>query len=298
MVLQFNLFEMKIKISILIVFAMLSSISLSLKAQLNPFQAQYYTNRYLGNAAMAGIDKGLTLGAIYRSQFNNFPGAPISQNFTANYGYNKVGIGLNVTNEKAGLQRFTRALASYAYHLKLNDASTMHFGISAGVVNQRLESGDVVGNSNDNLVGLYNQRPTHFDGDFGLALTTERFSVEVALPNLRNLLWQSNGNIANLPTYYSAISYKIPIQDAELEPKLVYRGIKGYDNIWDAGAQLSLIQKQVQLNGIYHSSGNASFGIGMDYQNKYLITLSHTTQINTLSNYSNGDFELNLRVKF
>lgn len=288
---------MKIRFSIFISLATIICSTTMLKAQLNPLQAQYYTNRYLGNSAMAGIEKGLALSLSHRSQFSDIPGAPVSQNLTVDYGYRRVGLGLNVTLDKAGLQRYVRALASYAYHLPLNEESTLHFGLSAGIMNQRLATDEINGNPNDNLVGLYNQRQTHFDGDFGVALTTAKISVEASLPNLRNLLWNDNGNVADLPTFYSAISYKIAINDAELEPKVAFRGVKGFDHIWDGGAQLSFAKRQVWLNGIYHSSGSASFGIGLDYQKKYLIGFSHTLQTTSLSNYTNGDFEVNLRVR-
>ncbi|WP_167343712.1 type IX secretion system membrane protein PorP/SprF [Pedobacter borealis] len=147
-----------------------------------------------------------------------------------------------------------------------------HFGLSAGIMAQRLIADEINGNPNDDLVGRYNQRAAHFDGDFGLALTKGRICIEASLPNLRNLLWKDEGNVVDLPTFYSAISYKIPVNDAEIEPKIAFRGIKGFDNIWDAGAQLGFAKKQLLLNGIYHSSGSTSFGIGMDYQKKYLIT--------------------------
>lgn len=288
---------MKKKLFVLFGLMVLIGASSPLKAQLNPFQAQYFANRYLGNPALAGAESGLALSLNYRALFSDIPGAPVSQNLTAAYGHNRVGLGLNVTLDKAGLQRFVRVLASYAYHLPLNENSTLHFGLSAGVMNQRLSTDDVNGNPNDNLIGLYNQRQTHFDGDFGLALTTARISIEAALPNLRNLLWKDNGNVADLPTFYSALSYKIPIQDTELEPKIAFRGIKGLDNIWDAGAQLSFAKKQLMLNGIYHNSGSTSFGVAMDYQKKYLIGFSHTLQTASLSNYTNGDFEINLRIR-
>ncbi len=287
---------MKIKCSILFT-AMLIGCSIGLKAQLNPLQAQYYTNRYLANPAMAGIEKGLALNLSHRSQFSGMPGAPVSQNLTADYGYNRVGMGLNVTLDKAGLQNFVRVLASYAYHLPLNESSILHFGLSAGIMNQRLATDEISGNPNDYLVGQYNQRQTHFDGDFGLALTTGRISIEGALPNLRNLFWNDNGKLADLPTFYSAMSYKIPINDAELEPKVAFRGIKGLANIWDAGAQLSVVKKQIMLNGIYHSTGSTSFGVALDYQKKYLICFSHTLPTSTLANYANGDFEISLRLR-
>lgn len=291
-----NLTHMKIRLSIIIAIA--SCAPTVLRAQLNPLQAQYYTNRYLGNPAMAGIEKGWALSLSHRSQFSNIPGAPVVQNLTAEYGYKRVGIGLNVTLDRAGLQRYVRALASYAYHLQINEVSTLYFGLSAGIRNQRLAVDEINGNPNDNLVGLYNQRQNYFDGDFGLALTTGKISLEVSLPNLKNLFWNNNGIVADLPVFYSAFSYKIAVNEAELEPKVVFRGIKGFDHIWDAGTQLSFAKKQILLNGFYHSSGSASFGIGMDYQQKYLLGFSHTLQTTSLSNYTNGDFEVNLRLKF
>lgn len=267
-------------------------------AQLNPLQAQYYSNRYLANPAMAGIEKGMALGLTHRSQFTDIPGRPVTENFTLDYGFNKVGLGLNVSLDKAGLQRYTRALASYAYHLQLNNqTSSLHFGLSAGIINQRLTTDGLVGNPADNLLGLYNQRETHFDGDVGIAFTSEKITAELALPNLRNLLWHNDGNVANLPTFYSALGYKIAINDTELEPKAAFRRIKGFENIWDAGAQLCLATKQVMLNAMYHSSGSTTVGIAMDYRKKYLIGFSHTLQTGNLSNSTNGDFEVNLRVR-
>lgn len=63
-----------------------------------------------------------------------------------------------------------------------------------------------------------------------------------------------------------------------------------------AGMQLAIAQQQVQLTGLYHSTGSATFGVGMNYKRKYLISGLYTTQTSQLSSYTNGIFELNLRV--
>jgi hypothetical protein len=77
---------------------------------------------------------------------------------------------------------------------------------------------------------------------------------------------------------------------------VAYRGVKGFDNIWDAGVQMGIADKQVYLLAMYHSTENATFGLGMDYKKKYLISGSYTTQTSALSTYTNGSFELNLRL--
>jgi len=287
------------KSALLLAFAALGTSSV--KAQLNPLSAQYFTNQYLINPAFAGAGQGLKLNGAYRKLWSNVPGSPLTQNLTADYGFNKVGLGLTVNNESAGLQRQTRVVGSYAYHLPLNDdGQQLHFGVSLGFMSQRLENADIYGNPNDPTVGQYNDRKTYLDGDFGVAYTSGKLNVQAAIPNLKSVLKKDVIKLADVATFYTAASYKIDISEGaegiDLEPKVAYRGVKGFDNIWDAGAQMSIANQQVMLLGMYHSTKNATFGLGMDYKKKYLISGTYTTQTSALSSYTNGSFELNLRL--
>ncbi len=280
---------------------MVFTIGNTAKAQLNPLAAQYYTNQYLINPAMAGADQGLRFNAAYRKLWSNVPGSPLTQNITADYGFNKVGLGLNVYNESAGLQRQTRVVGTYAYHLKMNNEDNqLHFGVSIGFMSQRLENSDIYGNPNDPGVGQYNDRKTYLDGDFGAAYTTKKLTVQASIPNLKSVLKKDVIKLADVSTFYAAASYRLNLSEGEngfdLEPKVAYRGVQGYDNIWDAGAQLEIANKQVFLTALYHSTENATFGLGMDFRKKYLISGNYTTQTSALSKYTNGSFELNLRL--
>lgn len=277
------------------------AISTTVKAQLNPLTAQYYTNQYLINPAFAGAGNGLKVNAAYRKLWNNVPGSPLTQNLTADYGFEKVGLGLTVNNESAGLQRQTRVVGSYAYHLKMGEeGQRLNFGVSIGFMSQRLENSDIYGNPNDPMVGQYNDRKTYLDGDFGVAYTSEKLSIEAAIPNLKSVLKKDVIKLADVATFYTAVGYKIRVSEGaegiDVEPKVAFRGVEGFDNIWDAGAQLSIANKQVFLMGMYHSTENATFGLGMDFKKRYLISGAYTTQTSALSGYTNGSFELNLRL--
>jgi len=270
-------------------------------AQLNPLAAQYYNNRYLINPALAGATEGLKLNAAYRKLWTNVSGSPLTQSITADYGYGKVGLGLNVYNESAGLQRQTRVTGSYAYHLQLNSGEDrLHFGISLGFMNQRLENSDIYGNPNDPMIGQYNNRKTYLDGDFGIAYTSERLTLQASVPNMKSVLKKDVIKLADVTTFYGAASYKFQITEGaegmDIEPIVAYRGVKGFDNIIDAGAQLEIANKQVFLMGLYHSSKSATFGLGMDFRKKYMISGNYTTQTSALSSYTNGSFEINLRL--
>ncbi|WGQ11290.1 type IX secretion system membrane protein PorP/SprF [Pedobacter gandavensis] len=270
-------------------------------AQLNPLAAQYYSNRFLINPAYAGSTDGIRVNAAYRKLWSNVPGSPLTQSLTADYGKGKVGVGLNVYNESAGLQRQTRVTGTYAYHLQLGEEQQqLHFGISLGFMSQRLENSDIYGNPNDPMVGQYNDRKTYLDGDFGIAYTSGTFSLQAAIPNLKSVLKKDVIKLADVTTFYAASSYRFKLTEGaegmDLEPMIAYRGVQGFDNIWDAGAQLEIANQQVFITGMYHSTKNATFGLGMDFRKKYLISGNYTTQTSALSGYTNGSFELNLRL--
>ncbi|WP_199139041.1 PorP/SprF family type IX secretion system membrane protein [Pedobacter sp. ASV12] len=275
--------------------------SITAKAQLDPLSSQYYNNRYQLNPAFAGFEHGTNLNLGYRSLWNNIPGAPVTQAITVDHGFNKVGVGLNVVNDKAGLQRQTRVVGSFAYHLPLNENNKLNFGVSLGFANQRLSNSDIKGNPNDVLVGQYNDRESYIDGDFGVAYTSNRLTINAALPNLNKLFKRDDTKYADVARFYSAISYKIPfntnLNGEFVEPLVAYRAVSGYDNIWDAGAQFALVNQQILLSAMYHSTKNATFGFGMDYKKKYLISGLYTTSTSQLNNYTNGGFEVFLRVK-
>src|ERR1700749_2777604 len=89
----------------------LALIANNCKAQLNPYQAIYYQNRYLNNPSEAGLDKGLNLNLGYMQQWSSFPGAPKSQSLTAEYqATEKMGLGLNISDNQSGIFRQTRIM--------------------------------------------------------------------------------------------------------------------------------------------------------------------------------------------
>lgn len=275
----------------------------SVYAQLDPLSAQYFNNRYVINPAFAGLNNETNLNLAYRSQWNNVPGAPVTQNLTLDHGFNKVGLGINFINDKAGLTRQTRAVATFAYHLPLgaND-SKLNFGVSLGMMNQRLNNADIVGDVNDPDASRYNERENYLDGDFGIAYTDSRLTLHTAFPNLKRILNDDEERFADIPRFFTSASYKFlfgsGIDAVVLEPQVAFRSIKGLDNIWDAGAQLAIIDRQIMLSGMYHSTKNATFGIGMDFRKKYLVSALYTSNTAAMSGYTTGNFELNLRVKF
>lgn len=271
------------------------------KAQLNPLATQYFQNQYLFNPAMSGINPGLNVNLSVRKQWSSIPGAPFTQAISTDYLLNRAAFGVNIYNDQSGLLKSTRAVATYAYHIPLGrDNQKLNLGLSAGILSQRVPADQVIGDQGDLSVARYNGRKSYVDGDFGASYTSNNLSVQAALPNLRSVFNQDNLNYTvDRSLYFSAISYKFNLGETlngiALEPKVCFRGVKGYTNILDAGANLMFADKQFFIQGMYHSTKSATFGFGLN-KNSYSILAFYTTETDAISNYTNGDFEISLRL--
>lgn len=271
-------------------------------AQINPLGAMYYQNQYLGNAAFAGVDSGMNISMGLRQQLNRIPGGPRNQAMTGEYRFGKVGLGLNFYNEKAGLISSTRTVATYAYHLPIGaESQQLHLGLSMGFLNERINDQEVIGTGGDVAVGMLNQRQTYIDGDFGLAYTANHLTIQGALPNMKSFFAQDDRGAVNRATFFTAVSYKVRFgqgQDAVgIEPKLSYRGIYGMDNLWDVGSNVTFGNDQVNIFGMFHSTGSTTFGLGLFYRNRLSFQGIYTTETSALRGNTNGNFEINLKAR-
>jgi hypothetical protein len=108
-----------------------------------------------------------------------------------------------------------------------------------------------------------------------------------------------NNSSVDRSTFYTAASYKLTLSEGTggfgLEPKVAYRGVKGMDNMIDAGANLTY-GESLNLFGMYHSSHSATVGIGMKYLS-FGINGMYSTATSALSNYANGNFEFSLNMR-
>lgn len=271
------------------------------KAQLTSSNAQYFLNKYLINPAFAGETEGLNININYLRQWVNFPNAPNMQFITADYKLDKIGIGISFSNEKAGSLQRTKTSATYAYHLPLvDDDKLLNFGFSVGITNEHVNYNDLNGDLSDVELSNFNNKGAMIDSDFGMAYTSKTFSLEATLPNLRSFIKkQSDDNNLDKSKFYVAASYKINtgtnINWLVLEPRIAFRSIKSYTNIFDAGVNLNFTDK-LFLMGMYHSIKRVSFGAGINYNTYLNIMGFYTTETSALQSNTNGSFEISVKA--
>ncbi|BAV09996.1 hypothetical protein FLA_6049 [Filimonas lacunae] len=273
------------------------------RAQLLPSGTGYFQNRYVLNPAFAGFTRQLTVNAAYRREQANIDQGPTSQYVTADYGLtNSVGVGVNAYNEKAGVLKNTNVMATYAYHISFSESRKLHLGLSAGVRNERIDYGAVNGEQDDATLTSFNSRGVQFDADFGAAYTDGGLTIQAAAPGLVTNFKSSTSSWVNKPVFFAAASYKVKIsEDGEgiwLQPMAMFRQVKGYDNLVDAGAQCSFLEERMYVFGMYQSSKSFMAGAGAGII-KDVITINavYNTRVNALKGYSGGNFEIGFTLK-
>jgi len=284
-----------------IVFLTISFSSEKLYAQLNPFGSSHFHNSYLNNPSFAGINTDLQIFTAIKQQFSSVPGAPKMQAITLDAGLDsKSGVGLSLVNDKAGLLRYTTLSLAYAYHLPLdNEDQKLNFGLSMSLSDYAIDLNRLKGDIGDIDVNAVNDRSKYLDGNFGIAYTSKTLNAEFAMPNIKQVLKKDLYNTADFALFYSAISYRTKTNFGVLEPKASYRGVHGYKKIIDAGLLVDFTpsEKGYGLNmfSMYHSTNSLTFGAGVSGP-ALRINVMYTTNTSNLQGYTNGDFEISLRL--
>ncbi|MDB4925782.1 PorP/SprF family type IX secretion system membrane protein [Mucilaginibacter sp.] len=283
---------------------LLTAASLISRAQLNPFNAMYYQNPYMYNPAMAGLSRVLTINTSYRQQWSGFPGTPKTGSLTADFQpADKVGLGLNINDDQAGLIRQTRIMGTYAYHLSLNGQNQqLHFGLSFGIDDSRVDYNNVTGDLSDTEIALYNQLKPYVDGDLGIGYTDNNLSVGAAVPNLKAAFFKSSDDRfdADRMLFITTVSYKIPMQNDDrsfmLTPLAAFRMVKSYNSIVDVGINFNLNNYGLYMQSIYHSSRSVGLGFGLD-QGSYALSFNYNLETGSLTQYTQGAFEFGLKLR-
>jgi len=115
--------------------------TLGLAAQQAPQYSLYMLNPYACNPAYAGLENTLVATGVYRQQWSNLLGAPVTQHINAHLPLYVIssGVGLKVENDAIGAHRTTQAALSYSYQLELGRTVSLSAGVSAGYLQYSLD---------------------------------------------------------------------------------------------------------------------------------------------------------------
>jgi len=270
---------------------------------------QYAIYQPFLNPATIGSFENINFAFLYKKQWANFVGAPHLQGFNFNMpiGEKKSHFaGLNVLNDKAGLNNSTEITGTYAYKIRTSTNSRLIFGLSASLnlVRSDLSDAQII-DANDPLYTSSTPVYPLPNFKFGTYYYFKKFYVGFVMPNiLENKVIVDNGaaggfygfNPENMH-YYLHMGYK---HDLENENTLVISTlIKEV-----AGAPLNI---DLNLNFMFKKR----FGLGLNMRSskdimgilsiyimpELLLSYGYEYGFSDLSKFNNGTHEILLVYK-
>ncbi len=280
-----------------------------------------YENYYLFpsfvNAAFTGAENYPVAELSVKRQWQDFPSAPSTFFLAGNvrigkYDFytpkgmvnkgplkteNRVGIGANIYCDRNGPLSNTGLSLSYAYHLPVNLATNLSFGLSINGSIYSLNTSELKPNqSNDSY--LFNGKNTsfRFNSNVGLLYYNNTYFIGLSANKLFPDELNLNSSIEEKPSYFLIGGYKFRIRSEMLylEPSAALKKIA------DEKINLDLHTKLVwKLNWValsYSSTKNMKFLVGLNIYKRLYAGYSYEYTVSNISSYTSGSHEIYLGI--
>jgi type IX secretion system PorP/SprF family membrane protein len=168
------------------IIAFLILASQSIFGQQDPQYSLYMFNPLGVNPGYAGSREVLSGVLIHRSQWVGLKGAPETQVLSLNTPLKnkKMGVGLQIVNDKIGPRTNQQISSSYAYRIKLGKGK-LAFGLRAGIINYNFDWNKIEYIDDEDAIPETSpesfMKPTF---DFGIYYNTKTFYIGAAVDHL------------------------------------------------------------------------------------------------------------------
>lgn len=286
-------------------------IGTTLLAQQDAQYTQFMFNKLAFNPAYAGSHGVPCFAGIYRTQWVNLEGAPVSQNFGFHtpFFHKRAGFGLNVHHDKIGPTTTWNYAMMYAYRVGVGQGD-LSFGVQGQIRDYRVDWQDVTAvHSGDALFGFREDSKLIPNFGFGIYYGHERFYAGISMPHLLNndLTFQYDGQVQN--SDYSKESRHLfamgglilPVSDAlKLKPAFFvkYATHAPLDIDLHGGA---IFYDKVNVGATYRIGGfEGNAGESIDFVLQFLLSerfkigVAYDYTLSDIRTYQSGTYELML----
>lgn len=267
---------------------------------------QYMFNETFINPAYTGSQDALSLSASYRNQWIGVEGAPVSQTLVAHtpLANKKIGVGLAIANEKAGVFKRTAFYGNFAYRI-LMDKSTFAFGLLAGIQNTREEFSKI--NTADKTITdpvFISDSPTIMSPNFGFGMYyyTPKFYAGISVPRFIKTTINGEKAISTLEienfSYYIMAGYIITVSDnLKLKPSFMSTVTMGLP-LNTTIAVNSLFKNVLWLGAAYKTSKAISGLVGFQISPQFKVSYSYDYTLSKLRTENSGSHEIHVGYLF
>jgi type IX secretion system PorP/SprF family membrane protein len=272
-----------------------------LLGQQDPIYSQYIFNPQIVNPAYVGSWQTMGFMALSRHQWVGISGHPVTQTFAFQTPIisQNVGIGFDVVLDQLGSERRLIFDFDYSYRIKLNDATSLRFGLKGGFTNYNNNLASL-SPFPDNLpdpvlLGVVENKFMPNVGS-GLFLYSDKFYLSFALPKLFENSFK--GNVANFSKMSEAREYYLlggivfNLSDRlKFKPTFMTKAAVGSPFQYDVSANF-LIADKFWIGGIYRSGDAVGAIAQWIMSNRLRVGYAYDFTLTDLRYYHQGVHEL------
>ena len=288
--------------------------SFNLQAQQPALYTIYMYNTYGVHPAYAGIENTLVATGTVRQQWAGLKGAPSSQQINANLPLNAInsGIGINLENDRVGVEQNIAASLTYAYKIRISNDATLSIGANAGFLQKSITGADIKtpdGTYTNNTIihkdVLLSESNTSAQAPlFDASVFFQRKNIKIGF-TAKNLFDNSlnytinNTKIRLIKNYLFTFASDFELSsNLLLKPSLLVR-----TDVKEFQTQISLLaewKQKFSFGGAFRGYSKNSYDAlsilgGVKLNEKLTLVYAYDVSLSSLKNVNTGSHELLLR---
>lgn len=275
--------------------------TLTSQAQQNPQYTQYMYNPMSINPGYTGSLGTFDAVVSYRDQWTGIDGAPVTQNLGVHSPLRneKIGLGLNLQNDKIGPATEFYADVNFSYTLQVNSTLKLGLGLKGGakLFNVDFSKGTFQNPGADPLNSSIKNRVSTTIGA-GAYLYSDNWYLGLSIPDfIQNKYYDDIKNsVAEEELQYFLIAgYVFELSPSlKFKPAVLAKYLHGFPLVVDVSANF-LILDQFSIGASYRYEDAVSGLAGVNFLQGFFVGYSYDYTTTDLSDYNSGTHEIVLR---
>ncbi len=277
------------------------------KAQQDPMYTQYMFNTQTINPAYAGTWESVSFMVLSRQQWAGFEGAPETYTFSmqAPLKNERVALGLNLINDKIGLEKRFYIFSDYSYLLPINDKLKLRLGLKGGFTNYSNNLSEY--STNTSVSGIVDpafqgEIDRKFVPNFGVGgfLYSDKYYVGLSIPKILSQDFENNYNNlsvnADMRHFFLIAGLVFDLgENVKFKPTMLTKA--SFSNESSAPVELDfsanfLIKERFWLGAMYRTGDSFGFIAQWIVDKKLRIGYAYDYTTTNLQNFHNGSHEV------
>jgi type IX secretion system PorP/SprF family membrane protein len=281
-------------------------IGINIFAQQIPNLGQYYSNPYLVNPSEIGRSDYTNLFVHYRNQWEGMPGAPVTKVFTADgpVKKEKIGLGFSFYQDETNIVSNSGGYLSYRYTMNVKEKHHFSFGISGGVLHNRIYFDRIRADVPDENTLLYNMESgAGFDANLGLTYQFKQLKVSLGGYQLlgsrigyANPIDEKEITYSLVQHYSAGVQYRLSRNKLHVDPLVHIRSPQGMPLQLDAGTYINY-NDNYWIGALYRSGYGISASFGGVFYDRLVLGYAYDINMGKMAAISGGTHEIVLGLR-